>query len=78
VIPQLVFSDESALLNNIKDKNNIFYSIKKERIREGRRTDRNLRKVWVKIGIEKIDIYKEVATKILLIPRVTGLFTCLL
>ena len=29
VIPQLVFFDEFALLNSIKNQNNIFYSTKK-------------------------------------------------
>jgi len=64
------------VLNSIKDKNNIFYSIKKEKMREERRVDENLREVWVKISIKKIDIHKEVATKALLNSGVTRLFTC--
>jgi len=71
IIPQLVFSNEFALLNSIKNQKNIFYSTKKERIREGRGTDKNLREVWVKIGIEKINIHKEVTIKVLLNSRAT-------
>ena len=45
-----------------------------ERVRDVQHILRSLRKVWLKVGLEKLESHKGVAVKALLDSRATGLF----
>ena len=46
----------------------------KEKERDVRRTFKILREVWLDIGIEKVDMYKDIIVKVLLDSGATGMF----
>jgi len=56
----------------VEDKEKILAERKVKR--DIRRTVKMLKEVWMKIGVEKIDMHEEVAVKALLDSRATGLF----
>jgi len=45
-----------------------------ERVKDVRHTLQPLRKVWMKVGLEKLDNHEEVAVRVLLNSGATGLF----
>ena len=74
VSSQLAFSNMYSVLCLEKLGNKVFCQNNTEGVRDVQYTLQLLRKVWMKVGLEKIENHEEIVVKVLLDSRVTGLF----